>query len=285
VRVPHKSQAGAVPYPEAGALRTAARRTTIVRVVLGLALVAVCALEVGFARGGGVTETAYLPENGTSVVVIDFSYSITGSSYKLIVNALRRIVAAGNTVGLVGFSDTAYELLPPGAPARDLEPVARLFVPLPTKNGDIVFPSSPWTALQGGTKISAGLNLADAALQRQHVKNASVILISDLETTSDDASNVVDSVATLQRHGYGLHLIGLDPTAPSLHFFEGLVGRRAFIQERALRTAVKHPGSAGLLTGQTPWAFLFGATVLALLLAANEHWCGPLDLSALRGRA
>jgi hypothetical protein len=216
---------------------------------------------------------------------MDFSYSITGGSYKLIVNALRKIVAAGNPIGLVGFSDSAYELLPPGTPARELEPVARLFVPIPTRNGDLRFPSSPWAPLQGGTKISSGLNLADAALRREHVRNGSVILISDLETTSDDASNVVDSVSALQRHGYALHLIGLEPTDPSLHFFQGLVGRRAFIQERSLTADVKHPGSSGLLSGQTPWAFLLGAALLAVLLALNEQQCGELDRSGLRSGA
>jgi hypothetical protein len=265
--------------------RGAARRTKVLRVVLALAVAAAAALQLAFARGGGVTEAAYLPANGTSVVVMDFSYSITGGSYKLIVNALRKIVAAGNPIGLVGFSDSAYELLPPGTPARELEPVARLFVPIPTRNGDLRFPSSPWAPLQGGTRISAGLNLADAALRREHVRNGSVILISDLETTSDDASNVVDSVSALQRHGYALHLIGLEPTDPSLHFFQGLVGRRAFIQERSITAGVKHPGSSGLLSGQTPWAFLLGAALLAVLLALNEQQCGELDRSGLRSGA
>ena len=283
MRIPLRKDHGTpVPYPDAGVFHGAARRTKLVRIALALALVAAAGLQLAFARGGGVTEAAYLPTNGTSVVVVDFSYSITGSSYKLIVNALRKIVAAGRPVGLIGFSDTAYELLPPGTPARELEPVARLFVPIPTRNGDLRFPSSPWTALQGGTKISTGLDLADAALRREHVRNGSVILISDLETTSDDASNVVDAVSALQRHGYSLHLIGLEPTDPSLHFFQGLVGRRAFIQERSLNAGVEHPGSSRLLSGQTPWAFLLGAALLAGLLALNEHQCGELDRSGLR---
>jgi hypothetical protein len=95
----------------------------------------------------------------------------------------------------------------------------------------------------------------------------------------------VDAVASLQRHGYSLHLIGLDPTPPSLHFFEGLAGKAAFVREKSLAASVKHPGSSGLLSGQTPWAFLLGAALLAALLAVNEQWCGDLDLSGLRRRA
>jgi hypothetical protein len=257
----------------------------MVRIGLALAVAGAAALELGFARGGGVTEAAYLPSNGTSVVVMDFSYSITGSSYRLIVNALRKIAASGNPVGLIGFSDVAYELLPPGTPARELEPVARRFIPLPARHGELRFPSSPWSGLQGGTRISTGLRLADDSLQREGVGKASVILISDLETASEDASSVVDAVASLQRHGYSLHLIGLDPTPPSLHFFEGLAGKAAFVREKSLAASVKHPGSSGLLSGQTPWAFLLATALLAALLAVNEQWCGDLDLSGLRRRA
>jgi len=258
VRIPRRQPGAFVPYPEPRVFGRAARRTTVARLVLALAIAGAAALELGFARGGGVTEAAYLPTNGTTVVVMDFSYSITGSSYALIVNALRKIAAAGKPVGLIGFSDVAYQLLAPGTPARELEPVARLFIPLPSRNGEIRFPSSPWSPLQGGTRISTGLRLADDALRQEGVHKASVVLISDLETASEDSSAVVDAVADLQRHGYSLHLIGLDPTPPSLHFFEGLAGKSAFVREKGLTASVKHPGSSGLLSGETPWAFQIG---------------------------
>jgi len=278
-----RRQPGAtIPYPEPGRFRRAARRTTVVRVALALALVGAAALALGFARRGATTEASYLPSDGTNVVVMDFSYSITGSEYRLIVNSLRKIAASGNPAGLIGFSDIAYQLLPPGTPSRELEPVARLFVPLPSRGGEIRFPASPWTPLQGGTRISTGLDLADQLLTRAHVHKAAVVLISDLETSSDDAPAVVDAVSRLQRHGYSLHLVGLDPTPPSLHFFEGLVGKTAFVQEKSLGNSVEQPGSSGLLSGQTPWAFLLAAALLAVLLAANELRSGELDLSGLQ---
>jgi VWA domain-containing protein len=282
VRSLRRQPGATVPYPEPGRIRHAGRRTTVVRIALALALVAAAALALGFARGGGVTEASYLPSNGTNLVVMDFSYSITGSEYRLIVNALRRIAASGNPVGLVGFSDVAYELLPAGTPARELEPVARLFVPLPSRNGAIRFPSSPWAALQGGTRISTGLDLADQILRGAHLRKAAVVLISDLETASDDAPAVVDAVSRLQRHGYSLHLVGLEPTPPSQHFFEELVGKGAFVSAKSLGGSVAQPGSSGLLSGQMPWAFLLAAALLAVLLAANELRCGDLDLTGLR---
>jgi hypothetical protein len=271
-----------VPYPDAGVFRRAGPRTAVVRIVLAVAVLAAAALELGFARGGGVSEAAYLPKGGTTVVVVDFSYSITGGEFRPIVNGLRRIAAAGRRVGLIGFSDVAYELLPPGSPASTLEPVARLFVPTGVKDGRPTFPPSPWAPLQGGTRISTGLRLADDALYRRHVRNASVVLISDLETSSDDISAVVAAVEALKRHGYVLRVIGLSPTGPSLDFFRGLAGKSAFVDARSLTAPVGGGGSVALLSGETPWAFLAGAALLALLLAANERWSGALDLSGLR---
>lgn len=281
MRLP-SSRRAAVPYDDPRVFRRAELRTTVTRLVLAAAIVAAALLELGAARGGGITEASYLRPGTTSVVVMDFSYSITGSTYRLIVNGLRKIAAAGNPVALVGFSDVAYEMLPPGTPARELEPVARRFVPLPSKDGSVAFPSSPWAPLEGGTRISQGLFLADQILQRDHVRNGSVVLISDLESSSDDASDVVNAVDTLKQHGYSLHLIGLAPTDPSLHFFQSLLGGSAFVDPHSLDAPVNAPDSPGLLSGQTPWAFLLGMVLLAVLLTVNEHRCAPLELSGLR---
>ena len=283
MRLPNRPQF-AVPYDDPGVFRRAVRRTTAARIVLAAALVGVAALELGVARGGAVTEASYLQPGSTTVVVMDFSYSITGSTYRLIVNGLRKIAAAGNPVALVGFSDVAYEMLPPGTPARELELVARRFVPLPTKDGSIEFPSSPWSPLEGGTRVSQGLELADQLLQRDHVRKGSVVLISDLETSSDDQPDVVDAVDALKQHGYGLHLIGLDPTGPSLDFFQSLIGRAAFVDPHTLDSPVRRTSSSGLLSGQTPWTFLLGIVLLAVLLTVNEQWLAPLELSGLRSK-
>jgi hypothetical protein len=253
----------------------------LTRFALAAALVTAAALELGAARGGAVTEASYLQPGATTVVVMDFSYSITGSTYRLIVNGLRKIEAVGNPVALVGFSDVAYEMLPPGTPARELDPVARRFIPLPTKDGSVRFPPSPWSPLEGGTRISEGLQLADQILQRDRVRRGSVVLISDLETSSDDASAVSDAVDSLKHHGYSLHLIGLAPTDPSLHFFEGLIGRGGFVNPHSLDSPLQRRDSGGLLSGQMPWAFLLGMVALAVLLTANEHLGAPLELSGV----
>jgi hypothetical protein len=273
----------AVPYDRPAALLRAGRRTTAIRVALAAAIVAAALLALAAARTGSIDEASYLQPGATNVVVMDFSYSITGSAYRLIVNGLRKIEATNSPVALVGFSDVAYEMLPPGTPARELDAVARRFIPLPGKNA-LAFPPSPWSPLEGGTRISAGLSLADTILRRDRVRKASVFLISDLETSTDDGAAIVDAVDSLKHHGYSLHLIPLEPTDTALHFFESLVGRGSFVEARSLDRPVQTRSSAGLLSGSTPWHFLLVALLLASLLAVNEATLAPLALTAVRRR-
>jgi hypothetical protein len=281
VRLRHSPPA--VPYALTAKLRRAGRRTTLVRLGLAAALIATAALELGFARGGGINETSYLQPGSTNVVVMDFSYSITGSAYRLIVNGLRKIAATQSPVALVGFSDVAYEMLPPGTPARELDPVARRFIPVPNKSA-VEFPPSPWAPLEGGTRISGGLDLADEILRRDHIRRASVFLISDLETSTDDDAAISDAVDSLKQHGYSLHLIPLEPSDTALHFFEGLVGGGSFIRSHDLDRPIRTSSSTGLLSGSTPWHFLLAACLLACLLGVNERTLAPLTLAGLRRR-
>src|SRR5690242_11897829 len=113
-RLPRRRR-GAIPLADAGALAIQLRRTTIVRLVLGGALVALAAVAVWRAADLNPRTVSFLPQNSTTVVVMDQSKSIYAAAYKRIAEALRRLIAANVPVGLVAFSDTAYEMLPPGA--------------------------------------------------------------------------------------------------------------------------------------------------------------------------
>src|SRR5258708_35838569 len=79
--------------------------------------------------------------------------------------SLPELVAKGGRYGLVVFSSTAYEALPPGTPASALKPLIRYFT-LPTQvvaGEQPTFPTNPWTnSFTGGTHISQGLQLARA---------------------------------------------------------------------------------------------------------------------------
>ena len=68
-------------------------------------------------RSAGAGRAAVFPEGtNTGVVALDMSASISGPIYARVATTLRGIVNANQSVGLVMFSDTAYELLPPNSP-------------------------------------------------------------------------------------------------------------------------------------------------------------------------
>src|SRR5439155_15225827 len=121
--------------------------------------------------------------NRTTVVAIDVSASISGASSKRLLTTLKTIAASKAPIGLVLFSDAGYELLPPGSPAGELQPLIRLFTPTGVdREGFPVFPANPWAqGFRSGTRISAGLDEAREALARAHVREGSVLLVSDLD--------------------------------------------------------------------------------------------------------
>src|SRR4029453_3711958 len=129
---------------------------------------------------------AFLPESATTIVVLDQSRSVYLADYKAIASILTRVVQGDPSVGLVAFSDTAYEMLPPGSHGSDLKALLRFY--RPTGTGQNVdpstnFPASPWdNTFSGGTMISSGLNLARQMVERDHIKRATILLVSDLET-------------------------------------------------------------------------------------------------------
>ena len=96
-----------------------------------------------------------LPSGATTgCVVLDMSASISGPVYERVATTLRGIVNANQSICLVMFSDTAYELLPPNSPPGALLQFIPFFVPTRFYGGTPVFAQSPWDQFSGGTRIS-----------------------------------------------------------------------------------------------------------------------------------
>ena len=110
-----------VPLPDVRVFRSAERRTRLLRAGLALALLATLAAAFLLARGPRA-QAATVRGGKSSVVVLDLSWS-TSSSPREIEQTLRRLAASGSRIGLVVFSDVAYEMLPPGTPAAELRPL------------------------------------------------------------------------------------------------------------------------------------------------------------------
>src|SRR5439155_7257113 len=97
--------------------RVALQSTSLVRVLLAAARAGTFARLCVTARSAGAGRAAVFPEGvHTGVIALDMSASISGPTYSRVATTLRGIANANQSVGLVMFSDTAYELLPPNSP-------------------------------------------------------------------------------------------------------------------------------------------------------------------------
>jgi len=175
-----------LPLADARALAGAARRTSGVRLALAAVLAGLLAAAVATSSGSAVPRPLATADGTNTEIVLDVSGSISGMTLPPVGRALRAIArSAGRTgtVGLIVFSDSAEEALPPGTPARELKPFVRFFTPIGSSASDPAgpqLPPNPWAnAFSDGTKISAGLAAARRALNRDHL-GGEIVLISDL---------------------------------------------------------------------------------------------------------
>ena len=153
-------------YP---ALARAARRTRLLRLGAAGAAVGLAVLAFLVAPSGSSPGAVLLPHGANGIVVLDVSASISSDTYARIASTLDRLRRGGGSAGLILFSDTAYQALPPGTPVVELGPFERFFqVPAQTQPGVLPQPpQSPWTDQFGaGTRISTGLSLALKVLRR-----------------------------------------------------------------------------------------------------------------------
>jgi hypothetical protein len=271
-------RAWALPLPDARALQRQLRRTTLVRLGLLTALVALGIAAVWRASANDTRTVTFLPHGETAIVVLDESKSIYLTAYKRIDALLSRLVAADASVGLVAFSDTAYELLPPGTHGTELRALLRYYRP---GGGGAVedsasnISSNPWeVGFSAGTKISSGLSLAERIVRRDRLTHATVLLASDLETASEDQPLLTRTLLALRRDPrVTLRIVPLFPIAEDRAFFERLIGKKPFVNTSALNFDARGESHSRFLGG-TPTSFLVVAVLLMLALAVNELACG-----------
>jgi hypothetical protein len=267
-----------VPTPDLGAFAAAARRTRLTRFLLVFALLALLVGTVLFARGLQSGETGLLPAGRSGVVVLDLSRSVDPDALRRMGGVLRNLIRTNASVGLVVFSDVGYELLPPRTPARQLRPMLRFFT-----ERDGTFPENPWApTFRAGTRISQGLEIARAMLQRAHARNGSILLVSDLGTSSGDIGQLTRDLVSFQRGPIPLRIVPLNPLKRDRELFQRLLGNEAFVASANGGFAGASP-SAGLRSGaSTPVSLLVAGGALLCLLALNELWCGRLELPKRR---
>jgi hypothetical protein len=268
---------GATPLADLPRLRSAAGRTTLLRAAFALGLAATLAAAMLLARGAGAGRAAVLPEGATTgVVALDVSASIAGNTYGRVAGMLRGIAAANQSIGLVMFSDVAFELLPPNSPPGALLQFLPYFKPLRISEGSPVFARNPWDSFSGGTRIAVGLKQAAAALRRAHVTRGSILLVSDLDDGVEDREPLAAEAVALKHQHIPVRILPLYAAPSDRSIFASLFGADAFIKASAFaHSAGRHSNP---LAADSAWALLGVGALLVLQLAGNERANARLEL-------
>jgi len=269
----------AIPVADVESLRPMWIRTTLVRLALACLLILVLALAFVSARVLEPAKASLLPEGTSAVVVLDVSLSVTDPVFRRIHNAIKMMSEGGQGVGLVVFSDVAYEMLPPGSAPEELKPMLRYFKARSVQDPNLaVYPLSPWSAgFSAGTKISAGLEMADDVLEREKIENGSIVLVSDLDTAPSDEPGLSQVVANVQSKGIELRVVPLFAFEQDLTFFRQIVGKENLVTPPQLAAQNRRKAESMLFGANPSMLSLLGGLVL-FLLAVNEWWGARVEV-------
>jgi hypothetical protein len=259
----------AIPLVGASSLAAFARRTRALRIGAAVALLALAAAAILLGRHPRVHELHFLPAGSNGVVVLDVSASISSDTYSQIGTTMRDLVATRGRYGLVVFSDTAYEALPPGSPSESLRPLVRFFTLPPQRTPGVAptFPDNPWTrSFSAGTRISKGLDLARSVLIDSHLSHPSVLLVSDLDDDAGDLPALASVAEAYKQEHILLNVVALNAAADDQGRFRQFIrGSGMLTQGRLPKEPTTQAGGARFPT----WLAVV-AVALAMLIAANE---------------
>ena len=267
-----------IPIGTTAALAPAARRTLLLRIAFAVVLVGLVVAAIQTGRSRAAAERGLLPGDTGGMLVLDVSRSIKPEANRTITNVLQQLIDAHTRIGLVAFSDIGYEMLPPGSPSAELQPLLSYFAAVKPKPGPDPYPPNPWTnSFSGGTQISSGLAVAHAALVRAGKPKGPILLVSDLDTAPDDVPRVALTFNEFRQQGVPFRVVAVTPRADNLGLFHNLAGPHAFTNpvQRTTGGLGQTQGAAG---GHMPWLLIALALVVLAALAANEHWCGRLPV-------
>jgi hypothetical protein len=278
IGLPSIAKRDAIALADVNAMRGAARRTTVLRVGLVLAIAGVFAWLLVTATAAGAGRAAvFSSSTRTGVVALDMSASISGPTYARVATTLNGIVNANQSVGLVMFSDTAYELLPPNSPPSAMLQFVPFFVPARYYGSTPVFAQTPWDTFMGGTRIASGLEAARLALLRAHVLHGEVLLVSDLDDSSADAALLEQEALKLRNDHIAVRIVPLFAAPPDKTLFAALFGDSSFVNPSVFtHTATRH---AAPVVSRRSTELLLAGLVLLLLVAANERWNARLTIA------
>ena len=242
------------------------RRSRLLVAAAAAVAVAAAVALVAAAPRAATPPDPLIGKGSSAIVVVDVSASISWDTYARIATTLDRLRRSGGRVGLVLFSDTAYQALPPETPARELGPFERFFVVKRPANAGLQPqpPRSPWTnQFSAGTRISTGLRLALDVIQREHLRNPKVVLVSDLDDDATDLESMTSVALAYRRLGVPISVAALNPSPDDERYMQRLLPHGGAIVDVPLAVGTPPTPKAGV-----PGRLVAAAALLALALAA-----------------
>ncbi len=263
-----------IPLADAPALRVPGRVTLAIRTALAAGAIAAVVVFLLGSRHPRTQTVVPLPSHADTVLVLDLSASISADTYSRIGGTLAALSRSGRRFGLVVFSDSAYEALPPGTPAAELAPLVRYFTLRQPKVKGFAptFPPNPWqTTFSGGTRISVGMDLAHR-IAVSGARRSTVVLVSDLDDNPGDLTRLVTVLLSYQRDRVPVRIVGLNPSPADIAFFRRLIEPSpVIVQAPTLNQALPHNRTP------FPWTLVAVACAAAALLAVRQLWAPRLD--------
>jgi hypothetical protein len=266
----------AIPLADASALRRDARITFLTRSALAAAALGLALAFLLVSRHPQTQAIVRLPAHADTVLVLDLSASISTDTFSRIGGTLAAFSRSGARVGLVAFSDQAYEALPPGTPAADLAALVRYFtLPLQKQPGFLPsFPPNPWqNTFTGGTRISAGMELAHAIAVSTR-RRATVVLVSDLDDNPGDLPRLASVLLAFRRDQVPVRIIGLDASSSDVTLFQKLLGPSAPVVEAPTLDQVPPHNRTPF-----PWLLVALTAAAAAAIALRALWAPRLEWS------
>jgi VWA domain-containing protein len=257
--------AGSLPLADASALWPFARRTRLIRLGLGLAVIGLFAAASFSAFHLHTRATSYFASGGRGILVLDLSASVDPRSNERMRTLVRTLANSDQRLGLVVFEEQTYELLPPGTRGDEIRPMLRFF----GTSSPAFTTETPWSvSFLGGTNIGPGLRLARQAAERNGA--GSVLLVSDLQDSTSDLPLLADEIGQYRTEGLRLRVLPMFPPPAALALFTSLAGKNSIVDERVLRENASVAQSQSVVASFPGWAFFLAAALL-IALAANEY--------------
>jgi hypothetical protein len=246
------------------------QRTRRTWILLASALAALTAAALVLALTERTTEAGVLPAHGSTVIVLDLSGSTRVTLKRVAKVLLERTEDGRSPIGLVVFSDTAYEALPLQEPSEALRSWLTLLADRPRE-------SYPWSpSFSGGTVISSGLSIALRMLEQQPQGDRHVLLVSDLVDGVVDLPKLQSVVSRYQRERVDLRVITVDDSGGAgsgsqASFLQ--LPDAGFLDEAASQLAGSD--SVATVAPGFPWLLVGIVLLIAVAAAAYEALLHP----------